>query len=278
MVAVWRGMDRERLDREYNARATVVDFEGEMGRYRAASARARETLGVERDLVFEGGGGCGLDWFRGEQGGAVLLWAHGGYWRALSKEDNSCVAPGLVGAGVHVAVMDYSLAPAVSLDVIVGQVRAAYAFVVREAGRFGADAGRVFVGGSSAGGHLAGMLVAERREIAGAVCLSGLFDLEPVRLSHVNAWLGLDAAGARRLSPLHQIPAGGQAARVMARYGGLETAEFARQSEEFAAAWRGAGHVAEAGAAAGLHHFDIVLALGDPLHDLCRDVVRFIRG
>ena len=276
MVPVWRGMDQATLDREYNARASVPDYEAEAAQYRDRSADARAALPMQGGLVFDPASGNALDWFPAAPGGPVLLWIHGGYWRALSRSDQSCVAPGLVAGGVHVAVMDYTLVPPADLDEIVRQVRAAAAWVHAHAAAHGADPARLFVGGSSAGGHLAGMLLAEAPvPILGAIPLSGLFDLEPVRLSFVNAWMRLDAAAAQRNSPLHHIPPG-PAPRLLAAYGALETSEFRRQTEAYAAAWSAAGHEAQSLPVAGRNHFDLAVALGTPGDPLCRAALEFM--
>src|SRR3989475_12075749 len=50
-------------------------------------------------------------------------------------------------------------APAVTLDRIVDQTRRALAWVHAHIARYGGDPGRIHVCGSSAGGHLAGMLL-----------------------------------------------------------------------------------------------------------------------
>ncbi len=285
METVWREMDQAALDREYNARASVPDYEAEAARYVAGSAAARAGLAMRADLVFDPQSGCALDWFPGAPGGPVFLWVHGGYWRALGKSDQSLVAPGLVGAGAHVAVMDYSLAPAATLDTIVHQVRTAFAWVAAGAAEQGADPGRLFAGGSSAGGHLVGMLLAPgwhgaygvaADALRGGVALSGLFDLEPVRLSHVNAWMNLDVETARRLSPLHLIPKG-WGPRLLAGYGGLETGEFKRQTEDYAAAWAAAGHGAHVVPQPTRNHFDVVAALGEPDDPLCRAAAAFLQ-
>jgi len=279
MDAIWNGMDQATLDREYNARATVGDYEAEAAEYRARSAAARAILPMQADLVFDPASGCALDWFAGAPGGPVFLWVHGGYWRALGKADQSCVAPGLVAAGVHVAVMDYSLVPDTDLDGIVRQARTACAWVKTHAAEHGADPARLFVGGSSAGGHLCGMLLANGWHAAhglapdaikGALTLSGLFDLEPVRLSYVNAWMGLDAAAAQRNSPIRLIPKHPPAPRLLAGYGGLETSEFMRQTEAYAAAWATAGHDAQVVPQLSRNHFNVAWALGDPGAPLCR--------
>jgi arylformamidase len=182
--------------------------------------------------------------------------------------------------------VDYSLAPAATLDLIVHQVRTALAWVARNAATFGADPARLYAGGSSAGGHLTGMLLAAGwhaqyglapNALSGGIALSGLYDLEPIQLSHINAWLNLDPAAARRLSPLHLIPPG-QAPRLLASYGGRETGEFKRQTEQYAAAWAEAGHSAQLAPQRARNHFDLVLALGTQGDPLCRAASAFMQS
>ena len=279
MNAIWNGMDQATLDREYNARATVADFPAEMRQYAEMSAAARASLAIEGGLVFDEASGNALDWFPGRPGGPVLLWVHGGFWRALGRTDNSCVAPGLVAAGAHVAVMDYTLAPDATLDEIVRQTRAACHWVAAHAVDHGADPALLFVGGSSAGGHLAAMLISEgwaAPPIRGAVLFSGLFDLEPVRLSYVNEWLSLDSEAAQRLSPLRNIPRRGAAPPLFACYGGNETSEFKRQTEEYANAWAARGHEANVVPRPERNHFDLAVAVGDPDDPLCQAVAAFM--
>lgn len=265
MATVFRTLDQAALDRGYDARASVPDFEAEMVRYRTLSAAAREAL-PPRTHVYDPVSGQVLDWFAGAPGGPVFLWVHGGYWRALSRSDQSCVAPGLVAAGVHVAVMDYTLVPHANLDEIVRQVRAACAWVALRGGP-------VFIGGSSAGGHLCAMAL---EGVQGAVLLSGLYDLEPVRLSHVNTWMQMDEATARRNSPLHCIPSPPHP-RLLLAYGAEETSEFKRQTDEYAAAWTAAGGHVRVLPQPGHNHFTVAAALGDPADPLCRAAVAFMQ-
>ena len=114
--------------------------------------------------------------------------------------------------------------------------------------RFGADPDRIFVGGTSAGGHITGMVLAGGWHddfgvppdcVKGALALNGLYDLQPVRLSEPNEWAKLDEAAARRNSPIHYLPE--QGCPMIVSYGGSETAEFKRQSNIYAAAWRERG-------------------------------------
>ena len=69
----------------------------------------------------------------------------------------------------------------------------------------GIDAGRICLAGHSAGGHLAAMALATDWTalglpadlIKGVCAISGVFDLEPIRLCYLNDVLGLDAKPRR---------------------------------------------------------------------------------
>src|SRR4030095_14726728 len=98
---------------------------------------------------------------------AVFVFFHGGYWRALDKSDFSFVAPPLLARGIAVAVVNYDLCPDVSIATIVDECRRAIAWLVSDGGGRGASAERIVVGGHSAGGHLAAMLLATDWAAAG---------------------------------------------------------------------------------------------------------------
>ena len=181
------------------------------------------------------------------------------------------MAPGLVAKGISLVTVNYSLAPLASLDTIVRQCRAALSWVWENAASFSGDKDAIYVGGSSAGGHLTGMLVAggwhsdfgvPGRVIKGAVSLSGLYELEPIRLSHINEWMKLDLAGARRNSPQGHLPKAG--CPMVISYGETETAEFKRQSIDYAKAWTLEGGACDLFEATGRNHFDIIFDLDDP--------------
>lgn len=284
---VWRGLDRAALDRAYDARGTVADYDAEAAAYDRTSAAAIASLERRADIVFDPASGSALDLYPAGAGAPVFLWVHGGYWRALSKDQNAFVAPALVAAGISVAVIDYTLAPAVTLEEITRQTRAALAFLWHQADSLGIDRERIYIGGSSAGGHLVGMLLAAdgwraqaglpEDVIRGAVALSGLYDLQPVRLCRVNDWLGLDAARAHALSPLHAIPSrSAEACPLITSYGGSETAEFKRQTDDYRAAWQSFGHPATHIPMDACNHFDIARRIGEAGNPLSDAVIRLI--
>ncbi|BAN47220.1 alpha/beta hydrolase [Metapseudomonas resinovorans] len=259
-------------DVQYNARESVEDFDQYPRQYRALSDDAHARLRCIKDVAYGPGAGERLDIFPAERPDApVLLFIHGGYWRALSKADSAFMAPALTAAGACVVVLDYDLAPAVTLDHIVDQTRRALAWLHRHIAEFGGDPQRLYASGSSAGGHLTGMLLAggwhadygvPDNVLRGALPISGLFDLRPLLETHINGWMGMDDAAARRNSPSFQLPTRG--AELVISYGALETAEFARQSHEFLEAWTARGLPGRFVAAPGRNHFDVVLELGQP--------------
>lgn len=262
----------EYFDTQYNARASVLDYEQYPRRYRALSDSAHASLKVFKDIAYGPGAGERLDIFPAAQVDApVLLFIHGGYWRALSRADSAFMAPALTAAGACVVVIDYDLAPAVTLDQIVDQSRRALAWVHRHIGEYGGDPTRIVASGSSAGGHLVGMLLAAGWQadygvplnvLHGALPISGLFDLQPLLSTHINAWMSLDETAARRNSPQFHLPA--QGPDLVVSFGALETEEFARQSHVFLGAWQQRGLPGRFVAAPGRNHFDVVLQLGEP--------------
>ena len=94
--------------------------------------------------------------------------------------------------------------------------------------------------------------------VAGATLLSGLYDLEPVRLGHPNEWLNLSKADVAELSPLLHLPE--RAVPLVVSYAPSETAEFKRQSETYMAA---RGCPARFVAMPATSHYDIVFGLAE---------------
>jgi arylformamidase len=183
-----------------------------------------------------------------------------------------------------VAVVNYALCPAVTMDEIVRQMRAALVWLWRNAPRFGGDPGRIHVTGHSAGGHLtAALMVTDWTThglpatgptggpIAGGVAISGLYELEPIRLTYLNKALALDGQSARRNSPVFDVkPASGASPPLVLAVGQRESKEFHRQQDIFARAWRAAGRPADEMDLPGLNHFSVLEAFCDPGHALFR--------
>ena len=285
-TALYRGLDGAALEREYNARASVPSFDAEFARYVSDSARVRRDFPRSPDIVYDATSGETLDLYPAAAGAPVFVWLHGGYWRLGSTADNAFVVPGLAAHGFAVAVVNYTLAPAATLDEIARQVRSAIGFLHRNRATYGLAPRPLVVGGSSAGGQLVGMILESGwQQAAGvpedvvdvALALSGLYELEPLRHMSVDGWLRLDDAAIERNSPIRHVPAR-SGARLIAAVGGQETTEFRRQTADYVAAWVAAGHAAETVDMPRHNHFDLALSLREPEGPLVRAVVAAVRA
>lgn len=201
----------------------------------------------------------------------VLVYLHGGYWRALSKRDQAFIAPPFAAAGALVVVPDYPLAPKVSVEQIVLQVGQALAWTWRHTRAYGGNPDHIIVAGHSAGGHLAAMMLALQWPVLspdlpadlvkGAVSLSGVFELEPLRHApFLAADLALDEGRAQRLSPAEMPAPGGP---LIALVGADESEEFLRQNRLIRKRW-GARAVPVCQAVPDRHHMNVLHDLADP--------------
>lgn len=264
-------MTKEEVERGYSNRAAVPEHPQHFASYAAWSKDARERYAPKTDLRYGPNPRELLDLFlpAGKPRG-TYLYIHGGYWRALSKEDYSFVAGPFLEQGIAVAVMEYDLCPQVSISTIVDECRRAVLWLVREGPKHGL-AGPLVVGGSSAGGHLAAMLFATdwtahglaRSPLAGGVSLSGVHDLRPLVQFSFNSDFKLDDAEAWRMSPL-AYPSLTDAPFVIA-CGAAETSEFVRQSQILWDAWTGVRRPPDGPLLIpGGNHFTVQLDHADP--------------
>ncbi|APW39058.1 esterase [Rhodoferax koreense] len=277
---------RAERDRQYNARASVPDFEASIGEYAALSDAARRHCVGLFDLPYGLGAAERLDLFpvlHHLMPAPVLVFIHGGYWRAQTKENSALMAQAFTDAGVAVATLEYPLLPGATLAETVRAVRSAVAWLHRHSAAHGIDPGRIYACGSSAGGHLTGMLLAPGWQaeyglpedvVRGGVGLSGLYDIRPLCDTHINDWLRLHPEQAWRLSPLSQLP--DRPVPLVLAVGGEETDGFKRQTDAYELAWRERGHPVTRVAVPQCNHFNLLCEMAEAGSDLTRAVLDMI--
>jgi arylformamidase len=271
---------------EYNNRTRVPEHpeifarwtrEGED--YRAETLKAgRAELGLSYgdtprqviDLFFPAAG----------EAAPLAIFVHGGWWRSLDASMFSQMARGLNAHGVSVAVTGYDLCPNVAIADIIVQIRRACVFMWQRYNR------PMLLVGHSAGGHLAAAMVATDWPqlypkapadlVPAGYAISGVFDLGPLVGISVNQDLKLDAAEARKISPLYWPLKPGRSFDAVC--GGLESNEFKRQSHTLAQVWGQAGAKTRSGEIAGTNHFTAIDTLADPQSAVTARVVELARS
>jgi arylformamidase len=274
MTTLYRGMDRAQLDTAYNNTAAVPERNAIVADWAARSAAVRRAHGRHLDLAYGESARERLDLFLAADPKApTLAFIHGGYWQMNDKEAFAFVAEGLLPRGINVAVVEYTLAPAARLDRIVAEMRRAVEWLGAHLSDYGADPGRLYVSGHSAGGHLTAAVITQSA-VRGGLAISGIYDLKPIRLNYLNEKLKLDPAEAARNSPLLHLPA--TAPPLIVTYGTAELPELCRQSIEYAQAWTGRSLPGRLLPVDDANHFTILEALADPHGALTRALVEMV--
>jgi arylformamidase len=249
---MYRGMNRAALDAAYNNGAAVKDSAQIVADWEARSARLRARHNESIDLRYGKDERNRIDYFAARRDGPVLMFIHGGYWQNRAKELFAFVAEGPLAWGINVALIGYTLAPQKRLDGIVAEVHAAAGWLAQSIPMLGGDPKQLFVSGWSAGGHLTAMAMSHPA-VRGGLAISGIYDLEPMRLSYINDKLRLDEDEARRNSP------GPTDKPLLIAYGAAELPEMCRQSEDYAALLK-----TTAQAIPGRNHFTVLDDLASP--------------
>ena len=259
---LYRGMDQAQLDAAYNNSAAVGNYAAIKLDWSRRSARVRDGRRGHLDLAYGSAPRQRLDLFLADDRAApTLAFVHGGYWQRNDKSEYSFIAEGPLAHGFNVAVVEYSLAPDARIDQIVAEIGLALGWLAAHLAEYGADPKRIYISGHSAGGHLTAMTMG--LGIArGGLAISGLYDLEPIRLSYLNAKLRLDAAEARRNSPIAHLPA--RAAPLIIAYGASELPELCRQSVAYASARIEHGLPSRLLPIEGADHFTVLESLAAP--------------
>ncbi len=260
------------LDAEYNQRARHPEHVEIGARWQTASSLVQRLESWRRDVRYGTGDGETMDIYPTPAANApVLVFIHGGYWRSSDKSMHGFIAPSFTADGALVMMPNYALCPAVGIEHIALQMTRCLAWVHRHAAIYGGDPSRIAVVGHSAGGHLAAMLLSCRwkevdpalpaQPIVGALAISGVFDLEPLRHApFLKDDVRLTPASVKRLSPAF-FPRPRRP--LYTAVGGEESAEFKRQTAAIRDQW-GPSSVPVCETIASANHFTILHNLADP--------------
>ncbi|KAF1037770.1 MAG: Acetylxylan esterase [Herbaspirillum frisingense] len=269
-MKTYRNYTREVLDLQYNVRQRVPDFQDYFDRFAREAEAARQAHPHLTDVPYGDDPLQSFDFFPASSNGRPLLtFIHGGYWRSLDKDLFSHLAVPYLQQGVNVALINYRLAPQAKMGDIAVDCARALRLLYAKAGALGFDADSIWLMGHSAGGHLAALIAALGAVPVRGICgISGVYDLEPIRLSYLNEALHLSQGDAEQASPLRlALPLD---AKVLLCAGGRESEEFLRQRDAYAASLRQSGHEVVVAEAPEAHHLSIIDTAADAGSPLTR--------
>src|SRR5690348_12103937 len=271
---VFLDYDQAALDAAYDQAVYAANREQLIKRRVRDSEQTRRRIGEPERVAYGPAAIEQLDIYRSACTPApIFVFIHGGAWRSGRSKDFAGPAEMFLPAEAHYVVPDFAWVQDVggNLMVLADQVCRAVAWVYKNAARFGGDPNRLYIGGQSSGGHLAAVALTTdwQRQfnlpadiIKGGMCISGIYDLTPVRLSARSRYVAFDDATVAALSPLWHLDR--LHALVVVAYGTCETPEFQRQNREFAAAVEASGKVVELLVGEHYNHFELPETLGNP--------------
>ncbi|HET7191867.1 MAG TPA: alpha/beta hydrolase [Pseudolabrys sp.] len=284
---VWMDMDQMELDAAYDQSAYAPLLRQILKRYASSSNEVRARLGAPKRLAYGPTPVEALDLYPAKKSNApIFVFIHGGAWRSGESKNYGFPAEIFVNAGVNYIALDFISVDAAKGDIgiMADQVRRAIAWTFKNAKNFEGDPNRLYVGGHSSGGHLCGVaLVTDWQKdfglpqdmIKGGLCMSGMYDLKPVRLSKRSSYVKFTDAMEESMSSQRQIEK--LRTPIVVTYGTNETPEFQRQNRDFAAAVKAAGKPVELVEAPNFGHFEMCETLGNPYGPNGRAALKLMR-
>ena len=248
------------MDDAYSNGKYIAGAEDYPLRWAAAAAAFRAGLGARARVGLAYGSGVRqkFDLFLPEaEPRGLLVFIHGGYWRAFDRDGWSHLAAGALARGWAVAMPGYTLAPQARIAAITREIAVALVTAAQLV------AGPLVVTGHSAGGHLSARMACAdlRLPVAGRLVrvlpISPVADLRPLLQTAMNADFALDLAAAAAESPVLHAKRPGVTAQVWV--GAAERPAFLDQARWLGAAWEVPVTVQP-----GRHHFDVIDDLADP--------------
>jgi acetyl esterase/lipase len=220
-IEAWLTVDGEERPWIYSS-AVYLKTPG-LGDISLPSMAISQEVEARKDIVYRDGletdaGKHKLDIYvpKGKPLAPVFFFIHGGAWKTGDRSYYPPLGNRYAREGFVTVVPSYRLAPKNPHPAQIEDVAAAFAWTVRHIAEEGGDTNRIYVGGHSAGGHLAALLALDESYLArhqlspklihGVLALSGVYDLSFG--DYQDSVFGKDPKVRRAASPLFHAKAG----------------------------------------------------------------------
>jgi len=276
-------LTRAERDRQLSPSLSAKDAAGALGAMvRATQAAKSDTrINARLDVRYGPRARQTLDVFRPADAAKALpclVFIHGGFWQEGDKSVSGFAAQTFTSLGWSYVAVGYTLTPEISLKALMSEISAAAAFVQENATRLGVDPARIVVAGHSAGGHLAASLLTHLKgrdvALAGAVLVSGVYELAPIAASYVSDLTPMSAKDVAGLSPLRHPPP--EKLPVHLLIGADEPDAFQVQTKVLRNRWAPNLPDLTCHIAPGRDHFDVLFELSDPRSPSVRAVLSMV--
>ncbi|MEP7320809.1 MAG: alpha/beta hydrolase fold domain-containing protein [Saprospiraceae bacterium] len=278
---VYKQYDQAALNHQYNNSELVPHFQQYYDLWAQLNRDVISEYTMITDIPYGPGYNHKLDIYPAYiKHAPTMIFIHGGYWQKMDRSDFRFIATAFVPYNINTIIIGYPLAPAVGLDEIISSVRHALTWIHHHVEEYGGDADSLYLCGHSAGGHLAAMMMTRKFkpddiDLKGVYALSGLYNLIPIQLSHVNGPMGMDEAISLRCSPIQYIP--DNIALTLA-VGGDESEEYHCQMKDLFNTWTPHHKNLKTMVLPGVNHFSILSELINPESILFKSILNMIRG
>jgi len=235
-----------------------------------------DTVEARKDITYVAGSEADankhkLDLYlpKGKTGFPVLIFIHGGAWRSGDRALYPSLGNRFAKEGIGVVVPSYRLMPGAPHPAQIEDALAAVDWVLAHIAEIGGDPKRIYLGGHSAGGHLAafaGLDPRFRGKLKGVIPMSGVYDLTQM------AAFPSDKVDA---SPMHRIAVG--AAPFLITYCQNDYPTLPAQARAFHTALQKSGIASELVYVPGKNHITEIADIWREDDPTARAVLRFIQ-
>jgi acetyl esterase/lipase len=212
---------------------------------------------------------------RPDDAAPVIVFFYGGSWKSGERGQYRFVGEALTRRGYTVVVPDYRLYPEVTFPAFMTDAARAVRWVRENINTKAGKSRPLFIGGHSAGAHIAALLATDQRylneeglspeRICGVIGLAGPYVFDPKKYRSTRAvFANLKSSDIAR--PVKRIA--GRTSPFLLLHGESDTTVRASNTTEFAATLREAGNTVQTQIFPGIGHSKILLSISEPFDDI----------